>query len=183
MDNQHWFYVRDGKISQSVDAQELNRLYQQNYLDGDILLCKVGDGNWQKFRDVFNANDAPPVPMRSLQHEYAVIISVSPLIAMYFVRYLIPTLMEFKIDLSALSYSITIFFWASIQGWCIGGDENYVKNGIMNFPDKFKLINLIPFVYLIRRYLRLRRIYLASDWMSLMLLVVNVISFAYVFGY
>ncbi len=183
MDSQYWFYVKDGKVSRPVNEQELNRLYEENYLNGDVLLCKVGVENWKKFRDHFVAIDAPPVPLSSLQQEYAVVIAISPLISMYLVRWLLPILIEFKIDLFSISYWLMFLFWSFLHGWCVAGDENLIKNGIQNYPAKYKFSNIIPFAYLIRRNLYLRRTYLKTDWMSVLLLAINVFTFAYVFGY
>ena len=181
METQNWFYLKDGKISQPVDVEELERLYRNKYFSGDDLVCKFGDIDWNRYRDVFLASDAPPIPMSCLNQTFAIIISVSPLIAMCIVSVLLPILQGFQVNLYVLSLPITIIVWFVITIWLVILDEKGLKNAIQNYPRTDEIKFFMPYVYLVMRNIVLRRIYMQTEWVSIILLVINIYSFIYVF--
>ena len=181
MEAQNWFYVKDGRISQPVDVQELERLYRIKYFSGDDLVCKLGDVNWNRYRDVFLASDAPPIPMSCLNQTYAIIISLSPVFAMCIVSLLLSILQGFQVNLYVLSVHITIIVWFVITIWLVILDEKRLKNAIHNYPKTDEIKFFMPYLYLVMRNLILRRIYMRTEWVSIILLVINIFSFIYVF--
>jgi hypothetical protein len=76
---------------------------------------------------------------------------------------------------------LIIIFWFAISIWCVILDEKGLKNVIHNYPKTDAIKFFMPYVYLVMRNLILRKIYMKTEWVSIILLVVNIFSLIYVF--
>ena len=182
MDEEKWFYAIDGAVYGPDPKDFILHLYEKSTINGDAMVCLSGTDNWTKFREAFAINEAPPIPMDCLHHEYAVAMAISPLIGYYIGSFCYMLTREYlQITSRELTY-FRICCFLAIFGWTIAGDENLLKKAIKNYPTKFRVTNLFPGVYLLRRSLILRRIYQQTNWVSEVCSIVLIGSVLYIFG-
>lgn len=177
-----WFYAIDGVVYGPDPKDFILDLYEKSSINGESLVCQSGNNNWMKFREAFTIDEAPPLPMDSLRHEYAVAMALSPIIG-YYIGTLFYIYIGENIHISSRElFWLRFFCFMGIFGWTIAGDENLIKKAIRNYPAKFRVTNLVPGFYLLRRSLILRRIYLRTNWVSEVCSIIFIGSTLYLFS-
>lgn len=163
-----YIYLSNGILNGPASLEDLKILSARSEINPEDPICKVGDTKWIQFHELV-PNSVPPIPQVFVPQGAALVLALSPLIAIFVAAIYIklwlavglgsqwePIKYLEQVHTSAFSFFVMIWIYS------ISKDQERMKNAGLKFQVKFRSM-LLPPVYLYLRGVHLSRVY-AKTW-------------------